>query len=84
MALGRFFGGHSRPQSPSFLGHVFGKRGVGYKLSRVALGREWYLYGLGGFRPNGYFCKLYIVVKASSKTEGYCAPVLLAKNREYV
>ena len=24
---------HSRPQSPSFLGHV-----VGYKLSRVALG----------------------------------------------
>ena len=25
--------GHSRPQSPSFLGHV-----VGYKLSRVALG----------------------------------------------
>ena len=30
--------GHSRPQSPSFLGHVVGKRGVGYKLSRVALG----------------------------------------------
>ena len=32
---------HSRPQSPSFLGHVVGKRGVilvGYKLSRVALG----------------------------------------------
>ena len=28
--------GHSRPQSPSFLGHVVGKRG--YKLSRVALG----------------------------------------------
>ena len=27
-------GDHSRPQSPSFLGHVFG----GYKLSRVALG----------------------------------------------
>ena len=26
---------HSRPQSPSFLGHV-----VGYKLSRVALGDE--------------------------------------------
>ena len=35
---------HSRPQSPSFLGHV-----VGYKLSRVALGnacksaKKWYL-----------------------------------------
>ena len=29
---------HSRPQSPSFLGHVVGKRGVGYKFSRVALG----------------------------------------------
>ena len=36
--------GHSRPQSPSFLGHVVGKRG--YKLSRVALGTRmlpgWY------------------------------------------
>ena len=33
---------HSRLQSPSFLGHVVGKRGgsplVGYKLSQVALG----------------------------------------------
>ena len=28
---------HSLPQSPSFLGHVVRKRGVGYKLSRVAL-----------------------------------------------
>lgn len=30
--------GHSRPQSPSFLGHVVLKPLVGYKLSRVALG----------------------------------------------
>ena len=29
---------HSRPQSPSFLGHVVGKRWVGFKLSWVALG----------------------------------------------
>ena len=40
---------HSRPQSPSFLGHVVGKRGaeplVGYKLSRVALGTRMALNG---------------------------------------
>jgi len=28
---------HSRPQSPSFFGHVVLKRGAIYKLSRVAL-----------------------------------------------
>ena len=32
--------GHSRPQSPSFLDHVVLKRGVRYKLSRVALGKR--------------------------------------------
>ena len=36
---------HSRPQSPSFLGHVVGKRGVGYKFSRVALGTRMLIYG---------------------------------------
>ena len=29
---------HSRPQSPSFLGHVVLRQGVRYKSSRVALG----------------------------------------------
>ena len=41
---------HSRPQIPSFLGHVVGKRGaeplVGYKLSRVALGTRIALKGI--------------------------------------
>ena len=43
----KWFDIHSRPQSPSFLGHVVGKCGeplVGYKLSRVALGTRMVLY----------------------------------------